>query len=175
MTMRLAIMAATTMVTIAPVAAQQGSGTQRVLDSLAACRTITTPDARLACYDKAGAALERDLKSRELRIVDRTELQRTRRSLFGLNLPASGLLGASDDSDQREAFTEINTTVRSARPAANGRGEVTLADDGAAVWQTTDPMNFPPKAGARIRIRKGAMGAFFLHVDGRSYRAIRLR
>jgi hypothetical protein len=162
----------------APASAQQDRGGQRMVDDLAACRAITDAGARLACYDKASAALDQAVKQRDVRIVDRDEVRRARRSVFGLNLPELGLLGDAADRgerDQRETFSEINTTVRSARPGANGRGEITLADDGGPVWQTTDPMPFPPKSGAKVRIRKGAMGAFFLNVDGRSYRALRLR
>ncbi|WP_219754006.1 hypothetical protein [Sphingomonas folli] len=162
----------------APASAQQGSGAQRVLDGFAACRAIADGAERLACYDRASAALEQAVKQNDLRIVDRAEVRRARRSLFGLNLPDLGLLGGGADRgepDQRETFSEINTTVRSARAGANGRGEITLADEGSPVWQTTDPMPFPPRAGTKVRIRKGAMGAFFLNVDGRSYRALRLR
>jgi hypothetical protein len=161
----------------APADAQQGSGSQRVLDDLAGCRAIADDTTRLSCFDKASAALEQAVKAKDVRIVDRDEVRRARRSLFGLNLPDLGLLGGADrgEADQREAFSEINTTVRSARAGANGRGEITLADEGSPVWQTTDPMPFPPRSGAKVRIRKGAMGAFFLNVDGRSYRAQRLR
>ena len=162
----------------APAAAQHGSGAQRVLDGFAACRAIADAPARLACFDKASTALEQAVERNDVRIIDRTEVTRARRFLFGLNLPDLGLLGGGasrDAPDQQEAFSEINTTVRSARPGANGRGEITLADEGNPVWQTTDAMPFPPKPGAKVRIRKGAMGAFFLNVDGRSYRALRLR
>ena len=159
-------------------AAQQPStsGAQRVLDGFAACRAIAASDARLACFDKASAALEQAVKAKDVRIVDRSDVQKARRSLFGLTLPGIGVLGGDDaDEGEREAFTEINTTVRSARAGPNGRAEIALADEGSPVWQTTDALNFPPRAGAKVRIRKGAMGGFFLNVDGRSYRAIRLR
>ncbi len=36
-------------------------------------------------------------------------------------------------------------------------------------------MSFPPRAGEKVRIRKGAMGGYFMNVGGRSYRALRLR
>lgn len=162
----------------APVSAQSGGGAQRVLGDFATCRAIADAGERLACYDKASAALEQAVKQNDVRIVDRADVRRARRSVFGLNLPDLGLLGGGADrgeTDQRETFSEINTTVRSARPGANGRGEITLADEGSPVWQTTDAMPFPPKPGAKVRIRKGTMGAFFLNVDGRSYRALRLR
>lgn len=78
-------------------------------------------------------------------------------------------------SDGRDEFTELNTTVSSTRPAANNRYEIRLTDQEDAVWQTTDPMNFPPRSGDKIRIRKGALGNYFMTVDGVSYRGTRLR
>lgn len=152
-------------------------GATRVLASFAECRRIAAADARLACFDKASAALEQAVAARDVRIVDRGDVRKARRSLFGLNLPSVGIFGGGDGDkdDGREAFTEINSTVQAARAGPNGRGEIVLADEGHPVWQTTDAMNFLPRAGAKVRVRRGAMGGYFINVDSRSYRAIRLR
>ena len=101
--------------------------------------------------------------------------KKTRRSLFGLALPSIRLFGAGNDDAEEQAFTEITSTVASAGAVANNRVEIRLADDADAVWRTTDPMNFPPRAGAAIRIRKGTMGTYFITVEGRTYRGARLR
>ena len=152
-------------------------GATRVLASFAECRRIAAADARLACFDKASAALEQAVAARDVRIVDRGDVRKARRSLFGLNLPSLGIFGGGDGDkdDEREAFTEINSTVQAARAGPNGRGEIVLADEGHPVWQTTEAMNFLPRAGAKVRVRRGAMGGYFINVDSRSYRAIRLR
>jgi hypothetical protein len=110
-----------------------------------------------------------------VQIIDRADVRKARRSLFGFTLPRINLFGSGEGEPGVEAFTEITTTVQSARPVANGRVEIRLADGNDAVWQTTEPMNFPPKAGAKIRIRKGALGNYFIAVDGRSYRGMRVR
>lgn len=160
----------------APAQAQTGSS-DRVLRSFAECRAIAAPEARLSCFDKAASALEAAVKAKDVTIVDRQDIRKARRSLFGFTLPKIDLFGGGGrgDDDKTADFTEINTTVASARPAANGRAEIRLADEGNAVWQTTDPMPFPPRAGAKIRIRQGTLGNYFLMVDGRSYRGLRLR
>jgi hypothetical protein len=152
----------------------QESTADRVVRSFAGCRTIAAPDLRLSCFDKATAALEASIKAKDVRIVDRADVRKTRRSLFGLALPTIRLFGGGED-DTEEAFTEIKSTVASARAVANNRVEIRLAEEGSAVWQTTDPMNFPPKSGAAIRIRKGTMGNYFIAVEGRTYRGMRLR
>ena len=32
------------------------------------------------------------------------------------------------------------------------------------MWQTTDPLLFPPRAGTKVRIRKGALGNYFIAI-----------
>ncbi|MES2059282.1 MAG: hypothetical protein V4564_25295 [Pseudomonadota bacterium] len=150
------------------------STADRVARSFAECRAIAAADLRLSCFDKAATALEASIKSKEVRIVDRADVRKTRRSLFGLALPSIRLFGGGDD-DKEEAFTEIKSTVASTRSLANSRVEIRLAEEGSAVWQTTDPMDFPPKAGAAIRIRQGVMGNYFIAVEGRTYRGMRVR
>ena len=158
-----------------PAAAQDaGSTSDRVLRGLETCRSIATPEQRLACFDRSAAALAQAVASKQVRIVDRGDVNRARRSLFGFTLPSLNLFDGGGGRDA-PAFVEINTTVRSAGAGENGRVQIVLADEGNPVWQTTDPMNFPPRAGARLRIRKGALGNYFLNVDGRTYRGMRLR
>lgn len=178
--MRMMIGPVAVLVTLAAVApggaamAQTGSG-DRVLRSFAECRAIAAAEARLACFDKAAASLEAAVKAKDVTIVDRQDVRKARRSLFGFTLPKIDLFGGGRQDEKEEAFTEINTTVASARPGGGGRVEIRLADEGDAVWQVIDPMPFPPKAGAKIRIRQGALGNYFLSVEGRSYRGMRLR
>jgi hypothetical protein len=155
-------------------ASAQDSAADRVVRSFADCRAIPPPEKRLQCFEKATAALEASIKTRDVRILDRSDVRKTRRSLFGLTLPPIRLFGGGDDTEE-EAFTEIKSTVASTRAVANNRVEIRLADEDGATWQTTDPMNFPPRPGAAIRIRKGTMGNYFITVEGRTYRGARVR
>ena len=156
----------------------QPAASDRVLQSFTACRSMAEQARQLDCYNRATSTLEAAVRGKDVTIVDRTDVRKARRSLFGFTLPNMSLFGAGDRNDSapdEDAFAEINTTVASARASANGRAEIRLADEGSAVWQTTDPMPFPPRAGERIRIRKGTLGNYFLSVGGRSYRGMRLR
>lgn len=159
----------------AGVASAQNTAADRVARSFSECRAIPSADLRLQCLEKAAAALEASIKAKDVMIVDRSDVRKTRRSLFGLALPSIRLFGAGNDDAEEQAFTEITSTVASAGAVANNRVEIRLADDADAVWRTTDPMNFPPRAGAAIRIRKGTMGTYFITVEGRTYRGARLR
>jgi hypothetical protein len=152
----------------------------RVLDSFARCRAIAAAPARADCFDAAARSLETAVKTKEITIVNRQEVRTARRSLFGFTLPRIGLFDGGDRDDsgraaQPEEIKEIETTVASARVVANGRVELRLADSGA-VWTTTDPMPFPPKAGDKVRIRRGTLGNYFIAVAGqRSVRGMRVR
>lgn len=157
------------------VAQQMSSG--KVMESLSQCRAISAPDARLACFDAAAAAIETAVKAKDVTIVDRQDIRRARKSLFGFSVPHIPLFGGGDrdGGPKTDDFTELNTMIASARPMDNGRIELRLADSDA-VWMTTDPMSFPPKAGAKVRIRQGAMGNYFIAINGeRSVRGIRVR
>lgn len=147
-----------------------------VLNQLTACRTIGDNAERLACYDRQVAALEQAEASREIAVVDRTQIRRTRRSLFGLRLPDLGIFG--DDTDQSEdgaAVNEINSTIQAITSGADGRVHYVLAEGG--VWaQTEGRRGRPPRAGQPIRIRRGPLGSFMASIDGRpGVRVIRIR
>lgn len=161
----------------APAFAAAPKSAERVLQDFGACRTKGDAAARLACFEATFDAFEKAVTAKEVTIVDRADMREARRSLFGFTLPKIDLFGGGGGGPRPEAddFTEINTTVAAARPAVRGRVEIRLADDSGAVWQTTDPMNFPPKPGDKIRIRQGALGNYFLFTGGRSYRGMRLR
>ena len=149
-----------------------------MLGSLATCRAIASPDARLACFDDAATRIDAAVKAKDVTIVDRQDVQRARRSLFGFSLPRIPLFGVGGRNDDRRAdpeFTELNSTVAGVRSLANGRIELRLAEEDA-VWQTTDPLAFPPKNGTAVRIRRGALGNYFIALKGeRSIRGIRVR
>jgi hypothetical protein len=158
-------------------AAQDVSG-EKVLQSFSRCRGLETPVAQLDCFQNATSALESAVKTKDVTILDRQDIRKARRSLFGFTLPRIGLFSRGDrdsEPDDRQEFEELNTSIASLRQIANGRVEMRLAEDDA-VWITTDPMPFPPKPGAKIRIRKGALGNYFLMAEGsRSVRGVRLR
>lgn len=148
-----------------------------VVQSLSRCRSMPVPEARLACFDAAADAIDAAVKAKDVTIVDRQDIRKARRSLFGFSMPHIPLFGGGDrDSGPRnDDFAGLSTTIASVRPMDNGRIELRLAE-GEAVWMTTDPMPFPPKAGAKVRIRQGAMGNYFIAIGGeRSVRGVRVR
>lgn len=159
------------------VAAAEPKSSERVLQDFAMCRSTADPAARLACFEKTFDGFEAAVKARDVTIVDKQDMRQARRSLFGYTLPKVDLFSGQGPRDDRaeEDFTEINTTVASARQVENGRVEMRLADESGAVWRTTDPMTWPPKPGDKVRIRAGVMGNYFIATGGRTHRGMRVR
>lgn len=157
-----------------PGAAQSSRGAKAPLPSqwraLIACRAQADEAARLRCFDRETAALQAAEARGEVVVVDRGEVRRARRSLFGLNLPDFRLLGGGDDQD---AADRVETTVRSAAKDANGRWNIIVAD--GARWSQADSreLSASPKPGQTIVIRRAALGSFLANVNGQT--AIRVR
>ena len=136
-----------------------------LVKALEACRKIPDAAQRVACYDAASAALVNATTSGQVRVVDRNEVRRARRSLFGFSLPR--LPWFSGDDSQNDPDDRLDSTIKSAWLLKNvGRYRIVLADN--AVWETTESkLNWiAPRPGQKITILKGVLGNYFLQVDG---------
>ena len=138
---------------------------QAVLD----CKAVADPAARLACYDKAVAAMDAARSSKDLVVADRATMRDAKRGLFGLSLPKIKLFGGGDS----EEVIQIESTLQAVTRGRDGYYVFTLED--GARWKQTEGRDTFPKAGQPIRIRKGVMGGFLANVNERTaIRVIRL-
>ncbi len=164
------------------LAAQQGDGGRSAaaaqqpaqLRAVTACRQVADTGARLACYDGAVDALSQATAAGTLVVVDREDVRRTRRNLFGFSLPKLPFF--SGDRSQDEVPEEIEATVRSASPFGYQRWRLDLGDNGT--WQTTEPQTAQslPRAGTKLKIKKGILGAYRITIgSGRPIAAMRVR
>lgn len=174
MSLRIAIAAAALLSLSATASAQRQRPAQErpeVLSRVVQCRGIASSQERLACFDREVAALDQAQSAGELVAMDRQQVRRTRRSLFGLTVPNLGFLG--DDNEDDEEASRLESTVRSASMNANGRWVITIED--GARWQQIDSrgLNFPPRPGQPIRIRRASLGSYFVNVNNQT--AIRMR
>ena len=165
-------------VTGGEASAQSGSA-DAILQSFSKCRSISVVEAQLDCFDKAAQALEKAVKTHDVTITNRQEVRSAQRSLFGFNIGRIALFGTggdrSDESMKRDVFDRLDTTIVSTQQVANGNVQLRVAE-GGAVWVSTDAMPFPPHAGTKVSIRRGALGNYFINVEGqRSVRGTRLR
>lgn len=148
--------------------AQDRKPSSSPLDPLRACRAIPADTERLACFDRVSAALVTAAEEGDLSVVDREEVRRTRRTLFGFALPDLGIFGRGDKAKEKDGADEIeilNTTVASSRSTPEGI-ELTTAE--GAVWLIPSPPRrlMTPKAGQPVEFRKGSLTSYFIRING---------
>jgi hypothetical protein len=135
------------------------------IKALGACRTIGDNAQRLACYDREAEALVRSVERNETVVLDKQEVRKTKRSLFGFSLPKLPFFGGDRDPDQEAPeFTQIETPIKTVRNIGYGKFRFTV-DDGA-LWETTEGINAFPKPGEKVVIKKGLMGSYFIRFEG---------
>ena len=129
------------------------------------CRQMSDPAQRLACYDSAANALVQAANSGAVAVVDQNEIRKARHSLFGFSLPKIPFF--SGDSTADEAQRQLDSTITSVRALNNGYFRLVIADNNA-VWETMDSnISFdPPRPGQKISILRGALGSYFLRING---------
>lgn len=133
---------------------------QKVVD----CRAIADGTERLACYDAEVARLDEAAAKHEVYMVDKQQVQKTRRTLFGLPLPNLGLFGGGDDEDNKDnQIAELESTVKSA--SYNGEAWIITIAEGST-WQQMDfsPLALSPKPGMPVVIKRAALGTYKMSV-----------
>jgi hypothetical protein len=140
------------------------------VQAVIACRSIAVDAQRLACFDKAVAAMGEAQTKGDLVTLDREQRRTVRRQAFGLSLPAFNLF---DRGEKAEDVDRLTGTIASAREDGFGKWTVRLQD--GAVWVQTDDsaLGRPPHAGSTVVISKGVLGSFFMKIDGQQ--AVRAR
>ena len=150
----------------APLAAQKKDATPlpEVFAKVLDCRGIADPAERLACFDAAVPALAQAQESKELRVVSREDVNRTRRGLFGFVGSGFGIFGDDEDEDKKEEIKEITAVIK-AVSGDSGSYVFTLED--GAVWAQSDETYLKkPQAGKKLTIRRAALGSFMASVEG---------
>ncbi|MDG2530284.1 hypothetical protein [Caulobacter endophyticus] len=162
------IVAATAQHAQAETAPTQAASSKAALDRLAACRAQTDSAARLACYDETVAGLLNAEKAGDLIVVDKETVTKAQRESFGLNLPSF-----SFGQKKEAAIAMVESTIREARKTPDGWRFV--LEDGAR-WEQVDSetLPLPPRVGAKVTIRRAALGSYMLTVNGRAIRVERV-
>ena len=134
---------------------------QAVID----CRTIGDSAARLACYDASVATLADAQKSDDLFVASKDDMRKARRGLFGLSLPRISIFGGDEDDPEDKLQVKEIDAMLSAVGGGSGRWALTL-DDGATWVQTDGAYINTPKPGAKVHIKRGALGSYVANVNG---------
>lgn len=147
---------------ITPAQAADKAST-KVFQAVMDCRPISDAGARLACYDAAIAGLGEAEKKGDIVVIDREQAATARRQAFGFDLSSLNIL---DKVIPKEQLDSVTATLSNAYLDAAGKWVMVLED--GAVWRQVDSNSLlrSPRAGSTIKIRKAALGSFFINVDG---------
>lgn len=153
--------------------AKQDAAPPAVVQAPLDCRGLAEASARLRCYDAAVGALAEATRSGAIVVLDRNSVRRTKRSLFGFDLPDLPFFGA--DGDEPREPKELIAKVKSARPFGHQMWLVEL--ETGASWQTTEPTPnlLLPRPGDEIKIRKSVAGGYMLQIGQQLIRTKRVR
>lgn len=155
---------------IVSAAGAQAPETPPAFQKLIACRSVADPAARLACFDKESAAVETAANQREIVVVDREQIDNTRRATFGLAMPTGTVV---DGDAKAPPIDKVEGKIKSASQV--GRGNWAIELDSGARWVQIDSrtMQRDPKPGQPVTIRRAALGSYLANIDGQT--AIRVR
>jgi hypothetical protein len=147
------------------VAAEPPAPMARQVTALQECRKKTEAADRLACYDKAVDDLSAATASQDVVVIERTEVRKARKGLFGFSLPRIGFLagrdGNKEDEDDAKRF---EGKIVSVREIAQGGWQFTV--EGGAIWMTLETsFSFKTPAPDRmVLIERGALGSYSARV-----------
>jgi hypothetical protein len=135
-----------------------------LVTALDACRQITDDAQRLACFDRASAALVGATASGDVSVVDRAQLRQTRKALFGFNMPRLPFFAGDKSAEDDKGV--LDSTIKSVRSMGYERFQIVLVD--GAIWETAQVyLSFSePRKGQKIRIKRAPLGVYFLEIDG---------
>lgn len=134
----------------------------KIFTDVTDCRGIADNALRLACYDRTVSALATAQQAKDLYVADKETMRETRKGLFGFNLPRVKLF---ENDDLGDDVKSIETTIKSV--GMGSKGYIFVLEDGARWAQTDSAYMDKPKPGAKIRIRRAALGSFMGSIDGK--------
>ncbi|WP_296819277.1 hypothetical protein, partial [Brevundimonas sp.] len=154
--------------------AAQAQDAQRAdaLERLAACRAVADGAARLACYDAAAAALDEAERAGDVVVLDRAQVEETRRGLFGFPMPNLDIFSRGDGPVEAPEIDNVSYVVAQARQADRNVWVFTMED--GSVWRQIDGRMWGrPRAGEAAVVRRAALGSYMMNVGDAP--AIRVR
>ena len=138
-----------------------------LVGKLATCTAITDDAERLACFDKevgafVGAANEGDVK-----VVEREEINKARKKLFGYSVPDAGIFKANS-KEEKEQAKRLTSTITKVRQVSSKEWHIWI-EEGDARWRLkNNSIRFKaPKVGDTVEFKPATMGTYWIRVNGR--------
>lgn len=165
---RFPLLTLSTMIIIAsaaPTRAQERASAPDYFSDLQACRAIAAAAERVACYDSVTDKIVAARNAGDIRIIDREDVRKTRRQLFGITMPEVAML--KDEDAAVEGRAELfETTVASGRQTGASSWRFTTAE--GAVWEINNPPRklAPIMPGDKVVFKKASLGYYFIRING---------
>lgn len=136
------------------------------LADLKACQEIKEDQTRLSCFDQAVSSMLQASQSGDVQVLEKADVEKTRRSLFGFSLPDLGIFGGGGaDKDDKKRADLLETTISSVR---YGRDEIFFTTPEGGTWRISHPPRRLRKinTGDAVVFKRAAMGSFFIRING---------
>ena len=144
-----------------PVSAQAQISPDSPLANLYACKSISEPTARLACFDSNVENLSQKEAKKEIVAIDSTTAKDFKREAFGFSMPSLpklGLPSVGGDSDDVLEFP--------VRSVSKSRAGVVFTMNNGQIWKGVNGrLNYVPKGDLTARISRGAVGSYRLSLS----------
>lgn len=138
-----------------------------LVDKLATCTAITDDAQRLACFDREVAVFVGAANDGEVKVVEKGEINKARKKLFGYSLPDAGIFKA-DSKEEKEANKRLTSTITKVRQVSSKEWHIWI-EEGDARWRLkNNSIRFrAPKVGDTVEFRPATMGTYWIRVNGR--------
>lgn len=151
----------------------QNTNADTILGKLYACSDIADPNARLACFDKGIESLKQGEKSKEIVILDKTEVKAAKKAAFGFAMPKIKIF---DDDDAKAKNNALEVTVLN----IGRQGPYPLirtSEDQEWLVLEEEEIQLFTKPPYKAKIKSASLGSFLLQFEGRnkSYRVRRVK
>jgi hypothetical protein len=103
--------------------------------------------------------------SGDVRLIDREQVRKTKRQLFGITMPDIDIL-KTDDNAEAEVSELFETTIASGRQTGPTTWRFTTAE--GAVWEINNPPRklAPINAGDKVAFKRASLGYYFIRING---------
>jgi hypothetical protein len=142
-----------------PKPAERAGALKAVVD----CRAVADSAERLACYDKAAAALDAAEAKGDVVVVDRGQMREARKAAFGFNFQMPSFM---TQGVKEEELKRLDSTVASSRQTPHGKWIIKLADGATWVQIDSEELRKAPAAGSEVTVKAATLGSYFLTVKG---------
>lgn len=142
-----------------------------VIISLQKCQLIQEDNSRLTCFDKAVSELTGAVKSKDILVIDKSEIVEAQEDSFGKNQDATTQLQKIIEKEKLESEVETQkelvSIISKVEKRSNNRLRFHL--ENGQIWDQIESklISVSKKKQSAAHIKKAAFGSFRLRINGK--------